>query len=205
MRKFFNIFKIQFLNFGFAFLGTYLGIAFYIGFRDLAFVNTSEISNNYIKSYKDNKNGKLLGIGEFKNGVWYEYFTFKKKSRLHDREGDSALVINNIKEPKKTFELGFYNYGPTLATDHEIVEFFIGNSSAGAEYSALSIRQLNGPFGGSLQIRNHADTSAIFLNNFEQNSTDFHAILKPLDQEHQNKQTKTTLKKYLLDSNLEVE
>ena len=196
MHNFFKIFKIQLLNFGFAFLGTYLGIVFYLGFRDSFFVNLSEIPSTYIKSYKDNKNGKLIGIGEFQNGVWKEYFTFKKKSRLHDREGDSALVIHNIKEPKKTFELGFYNYGPTLATDHEIVEFFIGSASAGADYSALSIRQLDGPFGGSLQIRNHADTNAIFINNYEKNSTNFHAVLQLLDQDHQ---TKTTLDKYVFE------
>ncbi len=196
MHNFFKIFKIQLLNFGFAFLGTYLGIVFYLGFRDSFFVNLSEIPSTYIKSYKDNKNGKLIGIGEFQNGVWKEYFTFKKKSRLHDREGDSALVIHNIKEPKKTFELGFYNYGPTLATDNEIVEFFIGSASAGADYSALSIRQLDGPFGGSLQIRNHADTNAIFINNYEKNSTNFHTVLQLLDQDHQ---TKTTLDKYVIE------
>ena len=199
MQKFFKVFKIQLLNFGFAFLGTYLGIALYLGIKDSFFTNVSKVPSTYIKSYIDNKDGKLIGIGEFKNGVWNEYFTFKKRSRLHDREGDSAIVIHNIKEPRKTFELGFYNYGPTLATDNEIVEFFIGNSSVGAEYSALSIRQLAGPFGGSLQVRNQADTSAIFINNYEQNSTNFHAILKPLVQEHQKQKTKTTIKEYLAD------
>ncbi len=199
MQNFFKVFKIQFLNFGFAFLGTYLGIAFYLGIKDTFFMSISEVPSTYIKSYKDNNDGKLIGIGEFKNGVWNEYFTFKKKSRLHDREGDSAIVIHNIKEPRKTFELGFYNYGPTLATDNEIVEFFIGNSSVGAEYSALSIRQLAGPFGGSLQVRNYEDTSAIFINNYEKNSTDFHAVLKPLVESHQKTQTKTTLNKYIIE------
>ena len=134
--------------------------------------------NKNFKSYYNDKDGRLIGVGEYKYGVWREYITFKKKSRLNKIEGESAIVIHNKNNKRKTFELGFYNYGPTLATNNEIVEFYIGNVDTGAQYSALSVRSLNAPFGGSLQIRNHADTSAIFINNHKPNSINYHVTLK---------------------------
>ena len=133
------------------------------------------------KSYNNDKDGRLVGIGEYKYGIWNEYITFKKKSRLKNKEGESAIVIHNKNTSRKTFELGFYNYGPTLATNNEIVEFFIGDVNSGAQYSALSVRSLNAPFGGSLQLRNHADTNAIFINNHKPNSSDYHVSLKVSD------------------------
>ena len=163
-------------NIIFSFSGAIIGSTWFFLFST---PSIKPLASNF-KNYHNDINGKLVGIGEYKLGKWNEYITFKKKSRLHDREGDSAIVIHNIQEPRKTFELGFYNYGPTLATSNEIVEFFIGDVREGAEYSALSLRPLQAPFGGSLQVRNHADTSAIFINNHKPNSTNFHTTLKKI-------------------------
>lgn len=69
--------------------------------------------------------------------------------------------------------MGFYNYGPTLATDNEIVEFWIGDARKGAEYSALSLRSLYAGFGSSLHVRNHADTHSIVIDNQDANMKDF--------------------------------
>lgn len=114
---------------------------------------------------RDDPQGRLVGIGEVVDGEWREYITFKKRSRLKDVDGNPAMVLHNLPEPHKTVELGFYNFGPTMVTDNEIIEFFIGNSRTGAEYGALSVRSVDGRFGGMLQIRNHADTHSIMIDN----------------------------------------
>ena len=127
----------------------------------------SKNNNLPFKVYKNNNEGKILGIGEYEGNKWKEYITFKKRSRLISEDGESAIVINNLNDPNKTFELGFYGYGSTWVTDHELVEFWIGNEEKGASYSSLSIRPLRASFGSRLEIRNHADTKAIVLDNWE--------------------------------------
>ena len=120
-----------------------------------------------LKVYSNDSEGRLMGIGEIVNGNWVEYITFKKKSRLNDNDGESAIVVHNINNVNKTFELGFYAYGSTWATDHELVEFWIGNQDKGASYSSLSIRPMAASFGSRLEIRNNNDTKAIVLDNWD--------------------------------------
>jgi hypothetical protein len=132
-----------------------------------------------IKVYPKNDDaGRMLSIGEYIDGEWRDYIVFKKKSRLYPKVGNPAIVINNIEMPVKTFELGFYNFGPTLATDNEIVEFFIGDSRTGAEYSALSLRSLHAGFGAQLHVRNHADTHSILIDNHSANMSDYDVVVR---------------------------
>jgi len=126
----------------------------------------------------DDEAGRMLSIGEYIDGEWNDYIIYKKKSRLYPKVGSPAIVINNIETPVKTFELGFYNFGPTLATDNEIVEFFIGDSRVGAEYSALSLRSLHAGFGAQLHVRNHADTHSVLIDNHSANMTDYDVLVR---------------------------
>ena len=127
-----------------------------------------------VKVYShDDEKGRLLSIGEEIDGEWNDYIIFSSQSRLHPKQGHPSITLNNIEHPVKTFEIGFYSYGPTLVTDNEIVEFWIGDTRTGAEYSAFSIRSLYAGFGAQLQVRNHADTHAVFVDNHTQNMLNY--------------------------------
>tara|TARA_Y100000589_G_C26940705_1_gene542281 strand:- start:4 stop:588 length:585 start_codon:yes stop_codon:yes gene_type:complete len=120
-----------------------------------------------VRVYSNDSNGRLMGIGEFINGEWIEYITFKKKSRLNNKAGESAITVHNINNKNKTFELGFYKYGSTWATDHELVEFWIGHEKKGAKYSSFSVKPMYAGFGSRIEVRNGTDTKAITIDNWE--------------------------------------
>jgi len=137
-----------------------------------------------VKVYpKNDEAGRMLSVGETIDGKWHDYIIFKKKSRLYPEIGHPAIVFNNIEHPIKTFELGFYKYGPTLVTNNEIVEFWIGDSRTGAEYSALSLRSLHAGFGAQLHVRNHADTHSMVINNHDENMVDYEILKQEIKYE----------------------
>ena len=109
---------------------------------------------------------RLLGIGRYENGAWVEYITFRATS-THGGAGvgQPSMILNNLVYPNRSVELGFYSHGGTLQTNGEIFEMFIGNSSTGADYGALSVRSVDGVFGGEIQVRNALDTGYIGLKN----------------------------------------
>jgi len=70
------------------------------------------------------------------------------------------LAPENPNHPRD-FEIGFYRYGPTLFTNHYIVEFWIGDERGeGGVFSVAG----NGDNGAELQVRNPTDTDGISLN-----------------------------------------
>ena len=126
----------------------------------------SDDTKNIIHYGASDPSDRLLGVGRYENGAWVEYITFRATS-THGGAGvgQPSMKLNNLVFPNRSVELGFYSHGVTMMTKGEIIEFFIGDSSAGAEYGALSIRSVDGVFGGEIQVRNAQDTGYIGLKN----------------------------------------
>ena len=60
--------------------------------------------------------------------------------------------------PDRSFEIGFYRYGPSWYSQHSITEFWLGDGYGGT----LSVAG-NNQGGGDLQVRNPTDTGSIQL------------------------------------------
>ena len=133
-------------------------------------ININDIQENDGLSFKHYGNAdeqdRLLGMGRYEDGVWVEYITFLAISNI-----DVVLLrqpsirLNNFIYPNRTLELGFSDSGASMMTKGEIIEFFIGDSTAGADYGALSIRSVDGVFGGELQVRNAQNTGGLNISN----------------------------------------
>ena len=126
----------------------------------------SDDTKNIVHYGASDPDDRLLGVGRYENGVWVEYITFRATS-THGGAGvgQPSMKLNNLVFPNRSVELGFYSHGVTMMTKGEIIEFFIGDSSAGADYGALSVRSVDGVFGGEIQVRNALDTGYIGLKN----------------------------------------
>ena len=133
-------------------------------------VNVNDVNENnelsLIHYGNTDSSDRLLGIGRYENGSWVEHITFKTSS-THDGAGvgQPSIILNNFIFPNRSLELGFSSNGVSMLTKGEIIEFFIGDSSTGADYGALSIRSVDGVFGGEIQARNALDTGSISLKN----------------------------------------
>ena len=126
----------------------------------------SDDTKNIVHYGASDPDDRLLGVGRYENGTWVEYITFRATS-THGGAGvgQPSMKLNNLVFPNRSVELGFYSHGVTMMTKGEIIEFFIGDSSAGADYGALSVRSVDGVFGGEIQVRNALDTGYIGLKN----------------------------------------
>ena len=126
----------------------------------------ADTNENIVHYGSSDASDMLLGIGRYEDGQWVEYITFRATS-THGGAGvgQPSMRLNNLVHPNRSVELGFYSHGVTMMTKGEIIEFFIGDSTTGADYGALSIRSVDGVFGGELQVRNALDTGYIGLKN----------------------------------------
>ena len=111
------------------------------------------------------EDGRLIGVGRFEKGKWVEYVTFRTRSSAAAKDGNPSMRLNNLVKDTKSLEIGFYAFGPTLYTQNEIIECFIGDSRVGSGYGSFSVRSIDAKFGGRLEIRNAADTGAIMIDN----------------------------------------
>ena len=133
-------------------------------------VNVNDVNENnelsLIHYGASDPDDRLLGIGRYENGSWVEYITFKTSS-THDGAGvgQPSITLNNFIFSDRSVELGFSSKGVSMMTKGEIIEFFIGESYTGADYGALSVRSVDGVFGGEIQVRNAQDTGSISLKN----------------------------------------
>ena len=133
-------------------------------------ININDIQENDGLSFKHYGNSdeqeRLLGMGRYEDGVWVEYITFSAISSIDVvSHGQPSIKLNNFIYPNRTLDLGFSYSGVSMMTKGEIIEFFIGDSTTGADYGALSIRSVDGVFGGELQVRNAQDTGALKISN----------------------------------------
>ena len=85
------------------------------------------------------------------------------QSSLWDHDGAPSLRFSDLDTDHpgtdRSFEIGFYRYGPTWYSNHYITEFWLGDGHGGI----LSIAG-NNQGGGELQIRNPTDTDSIKVN-----------------------------------------
>ena len=86
-------------------------------------------------------------------------------STMWDHPGSPSLRFSDLDSDNPTsnrsFEIGFYRYGPTWYSPHFITEFWLGDGDGGI----LSVAG-NNQGGGELQVRNPTDTDAIHINYF---------------------------------------
>jgi len=133
-------------------------------------VNVNDVNENneisLIHYGASDPDERLLGVGRYENGDWVEHITFKTISTHDDvGVGQPSIILNNFIFPDRSVELGFSSSGVSMMTKGEIIEFFIGDSFTGADYGALSVRSVDGVFGGEIQVRNTQDTGSISLKN----------------------------------------
>lgn len=106
-----------------------------------------------------------LGTGGGDLGPYHEWVAVYPQSSLWPFVGAPSLRFTNHSaetppDITRTFELGWYRYGPTLHTRNFIVEFWIGDGpGAGGTLSIIG----NDGGGGQLQVRNNTDTDHISL------------------------------------------
>ncbi len=104
-----------------------------------------------------------LGTGGWKGEPYHEWVAVYPTSTLWNILGAPSLRFfdHAPNEPgqDRSFELGFYKYGPTLYTANHIVEFWIGNGESGGTPSVIG----NDGSGGQLEVRNPSDTDHISL------------------------------------------
>jgi len=103
-----------------------------------------------------------LGTGGGEGEPYHEWVAVYPTSTLWNILGAPSLRLfdHAPNEPgqDRSFEIGFYKYGPTLYTANHIVEFWIGGEGGGT----LSVIGNEGA-GGQLEVRNPTDTDHISL------------------------------------------
>lgn len=104
-----------------------------------------------------------LGTGGWEGEPYREWVAVYPTSTLWNILGAPSLRFfdHAPNEPgqDRSFELGFYKYGPTLYTANHIVEFWIGSGQSGGTLSVIG----NDGSGGQLEVRNPSDTDHISL------------------------------------------
>ncbi len=104
-----------------------------------------------------------LGTGGWEGEPYHEWVAVYPTSTLWNILGAPSLRLfdHAPNEPgqDRSFEIGFYKYGPTLYTANHIVEFWIGNGESGGTLSVIG----NDGTGGQLEVRNPTDTDHISL------------------------------------------
>ncbi len=93
----------------------------------------------------------------------YEWVSVYPTSSLWNTQGAPSLRFFDHAADRplgeRSFEIGFYRYGPTWYTQNHIVEFWIGGAEAGGTLSVIG----NNGTGGQLEVRNPNDTDHISL------------------------------------------
>ena len=111
-------------------------------------------------------NGAMWSIGTGGDGVnpYIEWVAVYPVSSLWNILGAPSLRFTDHApddpESPRSFEIGFYKYGPTWHTRNPIVEFWLGGPDSGG--GSLSIIG-NDQTGGQLEVRNPTDTEHIAL------------------------------------------
>lgn len=103
-----------------------------------------------------------LGPGGEDDTSYNEWVSVYPTSSLWNSQGAPSLRFYDHAPDRafdRSFEIGFYKYGPTLYTQNHIVEFWIGGSEAGGTLSVIG----NDTSGGQLEVRNPTDTDHISL------------------------------------------
>lgn len=105
-----------------------------------------------------------LGTGGDGENPYHEWVAVYPDSTLWNLLGAPSLrfVDHAPDQPgqDRSFEIGFYKYGPTWYTRNPIVEFWIG----GPDHNGGSLSIVgNDTSGGQLEVRNPADTQQIAL------------------------------------------
>jgi hypothetical protein len=104
-----------------------------------------------------------LGTGGWEGEPYHEWVAVYPTSTLWNILGAPSLRLfdHAPNEPgqHRSFELGFYKYGPTLYTANHIVEFWIGDGEGGGTFSVIG----NDGTGGQIEVRNPTDTDHISL------------------------------------------
>jgi hypothetical protein len=110
-----------------------------------------------------------LGTGGDGTNPYIEWVAIYPNSTLWDMLGAPSLHFTDhapVDENRdRSFEIGFYKYGPTWHTENPIIEFWIGGRNAGGTLSIIG----NNTSGGQLEVRNPTDTGHISLDYREAN------------------------------------
>ncbi len=111
-------------------------------------------------------NGAMWSLGTGGDGVnpYIEWLALYPVSSLWNVLGAPSLRFSDQSpenpDMDRSFEIGFYKYGPTWHTRNNIIEFWIGGPEHGG--GSLSIIG-NDKSGGQLEVRNPTDTGHISL------------------------------------------
>ncbi|MEB2287835.1 MAG: hypothetical protein OZ934_06980 [Anaerolineae bacterium] len=104
-----------------------------------------------------------LGTGGWEGEPYHEWVAVYPTSTLWNILGAPSLRLFDHAPSEtgydRSFEIGFYKYGPTLYTANHIVEFWIGDGEDGGTLSVIG----NDGTGGQLEVRNPTDTDHISL------------------------------------------
>ncbi len=104
-----------------------------------------------------------LGTGGWEGEPYHEWVAvYPTSSRWNILGAPSLRLFDHApNEPgqDRSFEIGFYKYGPTLYTANHIVEFWIGDGEGGGTFSVIG----NDGTGGQIEVRNPTDTDHISL------------------------------------------
>lgn len=105
-----------------------------------------------------------IGTGGFDEHPYVEWVAIYPVSTLWNILGAPSLRFTDHAPERpdrpRSFEIGFYKYGPTWHTRNPIVEFWLGGPEHGG--GSLSIIGNDGS-GGQLEVRNPSDTEQIAL------------------------------------------
>ncbi|HMM27107.1 MAG TPA: hypothetical protein PKD46_02380 [Aggregatilineaceae bacterium] len=105
-----------------------------------------------------------VGTGGHDEHPYIEWVAIYPTSTRWDILGAPSLRFTDhapaLPDQSRSFEIGFYKYGPTWYTRNPIVEFWLG----GPEHRGGSLSIIgNDHSGGQLEVRNPADTEQIAL------------------------------------------
>jgi hypothetical protein len=110
-------------------------------------------------------NGAMWSVGTGGDGVnpYIEWVALYPTSSLWNILGAPSLRFTdhapNTPGDNRSFEIGFYKYGPTWHTQNHIIELWIGTHDEGGTLSVIG----NDGGGGQIEARNPTDTDHIAL------------------------------------------
>lgn len=127
-------------------------------------------------------NGAMWSIGTGGDGInpYVEWVAVYPVSSLWNILGAPSLRFTDHapNEPgdNRSFEIGFYKYGPTWHTKNHIIELWIGSEGKGGTLSVIG----NEGGGGQIEARNPTDTDRIALDYRDAEHPVINANKKPL-------------------------
>ncbi|HVU12199.1 MAG TPA: hypothetical protein VHD90_13025 [Phototrophicaceae bacterium] len=131
-------------------------------FASISQLQTSVAEINQQITSKNPYSMWTVGTGGDGKNPYIEWVALYPTSTLYPIPGAPSLHFTDQSAPNpakpRSFEIGFYKYGPTWYSQNSITEFWLGNGGGGI----LSVAGNNNG-GGEVQVRNGTDTDSIRL------------------------------------------